>query len=317
MGRFIVAEDGTRAPYWPTTPNAFGGQVNASNNGDTSGDIYRLIGGVVVRDKNKTPQYAGYLSSAFLLPKGTNNNRVIAAGAENVPGPFGQWSHFFLVGLRPGMMYETGSAFTPAVQIDPILPVNIRFVLTYPDGRQVIAEGTGDSTGSFAGKDKWILDVPGIYHYTLEGSWQGYMGYMPGLPPGGGEFYVVEKDKPANAPSLKINLPEQSTFPADKGISFSGNTTADSVYFAAVMPGAVLEQGSLPVVNGKFDYKFDPASLNKATKTYDYTNIQTGNTAIADVVQLSFLSREKAPDGNYYYSFARVIFRGNQVIYSH
>ena len=317
MGRFIVGDDGLRSPYWPTSPNSFGSQVDASPNGDASGDIYRLIGGVVVREKNKTPMYAGYLSSAFILPKGTNNNRIVAPGSEDLPGPFGLKARFFLVGLRPGMMYETGSLFTPAVQIDPVLPVSIRFVMTYPDGRQVTAEGVGDSFGTFAGKDKWLLDIPGIYHYTLEGDWQGYKGYMPGLPPGGGEFYVVNKDKPADAPSLLINLAEETTFPADKGISFTGSTTADSVYFAAVMPGAVLEQGSLHVVNGKFEYKFDPAFLNNSTSTYDITNKQTGKPDIKDVVQLSFFSKEIASDGKAYYSFARVIFRGNKAIYSH
>jgi hypothetical protein len=79
----------------------------------------------------------------------------------------------------------------------------------------------------------------------------------------------------------------------------------------------VLEQGSLPVINSKFEYKFDPVSLNKATATYDITNKQTGVPDIKDVVQLSFFSKEIAPDGKVYYSFARVIFRGNKAIYSH
>jgi hypothetical protein len=66
---------------------------------------------------------------------------------------------------------------------------------------------------------------------------------VPMVPPEGGEFYFVDKDKPADAPSLKINLAEETTFPADKGISFTGSTTADSVYFAAVMPGPCSSRG--------------------------------------------------------------------------
>lgn len=49
MARFIVAQDNVTAPYWPTSPNSFGGQYGASNNGDMPGDIYRLLGGVVLR----------------------------------------------------------------------------------------------------------------------------------------------------------------------------------------------------------------------------------------------------------------------------
>jgi hypothetical protein len=47
VSRFVVGETAIRAPYWSVSPNAFGGQINASSNGDMPGDIYRLIGGVV------------------------------------------------------------------------------------------------------------------------------------------------------------------------------------------------------------------------------------------------------------------------------
>lgn len=36
--RFLVGEDGVRAPYWPTSATNFGGQIGASNNGDHPGD---------------------------------------------------------------------------------------------------------------------------------------------------------------------------------------------------------------------------------------------------------------------------------------
>jgi len=170
MGHFLVADDGTRAPYWPTSMINFGGQINGSSNGDVPGDIYRLIGGVALRNHSQTPLYAGYLASAFLLPAGSDNNRVIQAGAEDLQGPFNLKGRVFLVGTRPGMTYQTGTVFGPAVQIDPILPVTVNFTLSYPDGRQVSTSGTGDSTGSFAGT-KWTLDIPGIYHYYLSADW--------------------------------------------------------------------------------------------------------------------------------------------------
>ena len=237
MSRFLVAEDGTRAPYWPTSPNSFGGQINASSNGDQPGDIYRLIGGVVLRKQGEAPLYAGYLSSAFLLPRGSKNNRVIAPGAEDVTGPNGGKARFFLVGLRPGMLYETGTAFAPAVQIDPILPAAIKFVLIYPDGRQVTAEGVGDRFGSFVGKDRWPLDMPGIYRYTLEATWEGHQGYMPGLPKEGGVFYVIEKDRPAGASGLKLDLPPQSSFDPKKGLTITGASTAKTVTIRGRHPG--------------------------------------------------------------------------------
>ena len=258
MSRFLVAEDGSRAPYWPTSPNSFGGQINASTNGDLPGDIYRLIGGVVLRPMAQVPQYAGYMSSAFLLPKGTNDNRVIAAGSEDLIGPTGDRARFWLVGMRPGMIYETGATFAPAVQIDPMLPVTVTFTLTYPDGRRVTAQGAGDAAGSFVGKDRWPLDVAGVYRYTLGAEWQGHKGVMPGLPADGGEFYVIEKERPAGVTGLRLGLPSQSTFPAAAGLTITGTSSAAEVRYAAVIPGAAILQGTVPVVGGRFTFRFDP-----------------------------------------------------------
>ncbi len=315
MSRFLVAENGTRAPYWPTSPNSFGGQVNASNNGDLPGIIYRLIGGVVLKPKGASPAYAGYMSNGFILPDNTNDNRIIKAGSEDLLGSDGTRSRVFLVSTRPGMIYETGTAFVPVAQIDPILPVNITYTLTYPDGRTVTAQGQGDASGSFAGKDRWTLDMPGIYRYNIVADWQGYKGYMPGLPRDGGEFYVIEKDKPASAPALKLNLPEQSSFSASGTLTITGSSTSKTISYAALTPGAVLDQGTVPVAGGKFIYTFDPAALAAKIPIYDTVNLVTGKPEIKDVVQLTFFSTETGAGGAVYHSAVRVIIRGTTVLY--
>jgi hypothetical protein len=315
MSRFLVAEDGTRAPYWPTSPNAFGGQVNASSNGDLPGDIYRLIGGVVLRRLGQSPQYAGYMANAFVLPKDSKDNRVIAAGSEDLLGSTGEKARFWLVGTRPGMLYETGAAFAPAVQIDPMLPVTVTFTLFYPDGRAVTAQGMGDSFGSFVGKDRWTLDLPGVYRYTLEATWEGFKGYMPGLPKSGGEFYVIEKTPPAGAKGILLDLPTQSSFPPASGLVITGTSSASEIRYAAVIPGAAILQGTVPVEKGRFRFFFDPAAINKTTPTYDTVNLVSGKPEIGDVVHLTFFSEEKTPGGAVYHSFVRLILRGNKVLY--
>lgn len=314
MSRFIVAESITRAPYWPTSPNAFGGQIGASPNGDTPGDVYRLLGAVVLRRKGEAPQYAGYISSAFILPKGTNNNRIVAPGSEDVIGATGEKARFFLVGLRPGMAYETGALFAPAVQIDPIVPATVRFTLDFPDGRQKIAEGVGDRFGSFVGAEKWTLDVPGVYRYRLEASWDGHAGGMPGLPTGGGEFYVFNKERPAGEAGLRIYLPNQSAFSPTQGLTIEGNSSASSVHLAAITPGAVIEVADLPVSNGRFVYRFDPVAVHEKVPIYDIVSITTGQPQIGRVVHLTFFSKERAGDGTPFWDFARVILRGTTAI---
>jgi hypothetical protein len=316
MSRFLVGENGVRAPYWPTSPNSFGGQIGTSNNGDLPGDIYRLIGGIVIRENGGTPKYAGYMSSAFLLPRGTNNNRIIAPGSEDVIGSTGERARFFLVGLRPGMVYETGASFAPALQIDPILPVVIRFTLWFPDGRSAFWEGTSDAFGTFAGSTRSTLDQAGVYTYQIEGQWQGFRGVMPGLPSGGGEFYVIEKDRPANSAAISLNLPGQSTFNAAQGLTIRGTTTASVVYYAAVIPGAVIDQGRLTPTSGAFEYRFDPVAISQRIPTYDIINLVNGRPEIGKVVHLTFFARETPAGGSPIHSFVRVIFRGTKVLYT-
>jgi Zn-dependent metalloprotease len=297
-----------RAPYWPTSPFSFGGQIGASPNGDTPGDIYRLLGAVVLRRTGQAPLYSGYIASAFILPKGSNNNRVVAPGSEDLVSPTGGRARFFLVGLRPGTAFEVGSTFRPAVQIDPLLPVSIHFELDYPDGRRQTADGVGDATGSFAGPSSWALDVPGVYRYRLRGSWNGFEGRMPGLPEEGGEFYVYSK-APAGAARLKLDGATTRTFSASGSLAFSGSSTAPEVHYALITPGAVIEQGDLPVRGGKFQYVFDPAAVHAKVPLYDVVSVTTGKPQIGRVAHLTFFSEERA-GGARFFDLQRVILRG-------
>ncbi len=316
MSRFLVGENGVRAPYWALSPNSFGGQISASANGDLAGDIYRLLGGVVLRKPGQPARYAGYMASGMVLPRQSNNNRVIAPGSEDIQGPTGEKARFHLVGLRPGMVFETGSSFGAAVQIDPMLPADIRYTVQYPDGRTVEAAGPGDAFGTFAGKDRWILDQPGIYRYRIEGWWNGFRGVMPGLPETGGEFYVIEKDRPAGATGLTLDLAGQSTFDASKVLVITGRTTSAQVYFAAAIPGCVVDQGTIVPKNGRFEYRFDPQAINRKAPTYDIINLTNGRPEIGKAVHLTFFARETTSQGQPYHSFARAILRGTRVYYA-
>jgi hypothetical protein len=189
MGRFIVAQDNVISPYWVTSPNSFGGQYGASNNGDLPGDIYRLLGGVVLRPQGEPPKFAGYQASAFILPNGTNNNRIIGPGDADMPSPDGKPARFFLVSTRPGMVYQQGTNFTAVLQIDPIVPCDVLFNLTAPDGSKRVAQGKGDSFGYFTSKEKWPLDQPGVWTYTVNATWNGLKGRVPGLPDQGGYIF--------------------------------------------------------------------------------------------------------------------------------
>jgi hypothetical protein len=317
--RFIVGENQVFAPYWPTSPNGFGGQIAASYNGDLPGDIYRLIGGVAKVDKDKTAVYAGYLSSAFILPGGTNNNRVIAPGDEDLIGATGARARFFLVGFRPGMALPEGATWRPAVQVDPMVPavITVNLSRVESDGSLTSVKswtGTADAGGSWAGADATAALAAGVYRYTLSATWQGFEGKMPGLPDSGGEFYVFSASRPASG-GLSLDLPGSSDFDPAGVLTVKGTSTASSVHYALIMPGAVLDQGVLPVTGGSFEYVVNPAVLHGRAPIYDIRDYYYGGDPyIGRVLHLSFSSQENPAGGTAYWDFRRVIVRGTTVL---
>jgi len=188
--------------------------------------------------------------------------------------------------------------------------------MLYPDGRQVVAQGVGDASGSWAGTSRWTFDTPGVYRYTVDAEWNGYPGVVPGLPRDGGLIFVTDRERPSGASTLAFNLPPLSKFDPAVGTIFNGTSTAATVTYAAVIPGAVLGQGTLPVTNGKFTYAFDPAAIHRSTPTYDTVNVVTKAPEVSDIVHFTFFSQEKASDGRSYWTFVRLIIRGNTIHYT-
>jgi hypothetical protein len=317
QARFIIGDSNVRAPYWPTSPNSFGGQHGASNNGDQPGDLYRFLGGIVKCDLNKNPEYAGYIASGAILPKGTNNNRVITPGSEDIIGSKGAKARFFLIGYRPGMALTLNSAWLPVVIVDPILPAQISLTLTYPDGTtSYSASGTADATGQWAGSAPYTLNQPGVYRYTLTASWNGFTGSMPGLPNNTGEFYVMSATRPPESRGLTVDIPSQSIFSFFSPLQIKGKSSASVVHYALLMPGAVIAQGSVPVTNGEYAIDLNPGEIHRTTPIFDLIYYVTGGElsvwGTGKILHLSLFSNETEASG--FWDFRRVITRGRTVI---
>jgi len=156
--------------------------------------------------------------------------------------------------------------------------------------------------------------MPGVYRYTLSGSWNGYTGRMPGLPSSGGVFYVVPQALPAGAQGILLDNPSQDSFSATSTYTIKGHTSADKVYFALLMPGAVLDIGELPVASGTFTYIVDPAVISQKAPIYDTKYLPTGAAQLGRVLHFTLCAQEKAADGSLYWDMRRVIFRGTTVM---
>ena len=128
----------------------------------------------------------------------------------------------------------------------------------------------------------------------------------------GGEFCLLGEF--SQRAGLRIDGPTQKTFSATTGISVSGTSTASTVHYALIMPGAVIEQGDIAVRSGKFQYLFDPIAVHARVPLYDIVSITTGKPQIGRVIHLTFFSEEKVPGGASFFDVARVILRGTTAL---
>ena len=250
-----------------------------------------------------------------------------------------------------GISYPVGGKCVRDIGFAPAVPAEVEvratlYVNSDPNNkREAYSSGKATLSGIFGvaqGARQLTLDAPGEYHGHVVARYTDSEGHLwvcsmrhagvvypedspivargKKLSIGGklvdrGEFCVVEKERPANAPPLRLDLPEESSFLPKAALRITGWSTAQTVHYAAVITGAVVDQGSLTVNGGKFEYRFDSVAISQATLTYDITNLKTGRPEIFDVVHLTFFSKEQAPGGGSYHSYSRVIIRGTRVLY--
>ena len=86
------------------------------------------------------------------------------------------------------------------------------------------------------------MNQTGVWTYMVNATWNGYQGRVPGLPDAGGWIYVIENGTPPG-PGITMKMPTQQTFSPTAGLNVTGQTTASKVFYAIIIPGAVLEEG--------------------------------------------------------------------------
>jgi hypothetical protein len=79
------------------------------------------------------------------------------------------------------MVYKQDTNYPAVLQIDPIVPCDVLFKLTAPDGSKRTVQGKGDRFGYFTSKDKWPLDQPGYGLCTVNATLEQFQMRVPGL----------------------------------------------------------------------------------------------------------------------------------------
>ena len=322
-----IGEEFIPSAYW-RFDDRYANQIGVGAHGDLPGEIKFQYGAAVLHGSAlDQAHYAIYGSLFVLLPEDDpDGTRTFPPFQGNGGGPSGGplftlkgedidlFIH--LTGVRPGSVLETGNTFALAGAIGPTLPAKVAYTVTAPDGSKRTFSGQANEVGYYyEPEDNFIVDQPGRYTVDLQVTYDGRtsagqvtepfpQGDVLGTARGRFSVYVVS---PHSAP-LEVDMPRHDflTAPADFTVTATPPTgiRLTGGHMTALIPGVVLEDGSLAVEANGLTYDYDPVGLAAGVSILDVE--RNGQPVAADVVTVSLFGEGRDSAGQPSYA-ARIL----------
>ncbi len=322
-----IGEENFESLYWRFN-DRYANQIGVGAHGDLPGEFKFQYGAAVLYGSALDQSHYAIYGSLFVLvpdddPDGT---RTFPPFQGNGGGPSGGplftlkgedidlFIH--LTGIRPGSVLETGNTFALVGAIGPTLPAQVTYTVTAPDGTQRRFSGWANEIGYYyEPEDNFIVDQQGQYTIDLQVTYDGStsagqvtspfpQGDVLGTARGRFSVYVVS---PHSVP-LTVDMPRHDflTAPADFTVTASApaGLTLTEGHMTALIPGVVLEDGSLSVRNNGLTYDYDPVGLAAGVPILDVE--RNGQPVAADVVTVSLFGQGTDSEGQPSYA-ARVV----------
>ncbi|MCZ7582618.1 MAG: hypothetical protein M5R36_04375 [Deltaproteobacteria bacterium] len=297
-------------PCWIVAPNPYGGQINSGKNGDLPGDVYRIMAGLVLKDKETGKNYYDIYSAAIsTLAPGSFNNSVSAPGVHDIRWNNGR-HHKLFIGMDTSQSYLVGEKMMLGGTVMPPTTANVTFTVTKPDGTEESLSGTSSPIGGFSPLRPIPVDQAGVYKVKGIVEKDGATGDIPGTGDGSFYHFAIPPDHPE---FMQIGLPPYSRVPSGDSVHVPLRWPDDvenaTLTWSIMMPGSVLDEGQKAVRGHELDFKITPAQLAIQYPFIDTVDYANGNPMAVDtIVLVFFLEGERG--GEKVYDLARVILRG-------
>ena len=322
-----ISEDALKTAYW-RFGERYADQIGVGAHGDLPGEFKFQYGAAVLHGPALDQSHYAIHGSLFVLVPDDDplGQRTFPPFQGNGGGPSGgplftlkgeEIDLFIhLTGVRPGSILETGNTFALVGAVGPTLPAQVTYTVTAPDGSQRRFSGMANEIGYYyEPDDNFIVDQPGQYTVDLQVIYDGStsagqvtapfpQGDVLGTARGRFSVYVVS---PHSAP-LEVDMPRHDflTAPADFTVTATppAGLTLTEGHMTVLMPGVVLEDGSLTVRSNGLTYDYDPVGLAAGVPILDVE--RDGVPVAADVVTVSLFGQGTDSDGQPSYA-ARVV----------
>jgi hypothetical protein len=309
---YVFEKDGIGS-YWCTNPNPFGRQINAGNNGDLPGDVYRVQAGVVVKDRESGRNYYdAYGSVLAAIDAETPTASVSQVGQRPMVEENGR-KHFLFLASDTHDILLVGERLLLGGMVFPAIEADVRWTVTRPGGEREVITGRSNRLGLVRGKSFIPVDQPGLYRVQAEVFYDGMTGGIVGTE--NGRFWHAAVDRE----DRDLLTAEISTGPVDavRGLSipvtWPESLTEVKVHLGVIMPGQVLDQIDATPEGNRWEYRFDPFDTAAVFPNFDVIDFGHGFVRMADTVVFLFLL-EAMENGEPVFDAVRLVLRGQTLI---
>jgi len=300
-------------PYWVVSPG-MEGEVPTRPVGDLAGDIYRVMAGLVVKDRaNSRLYYDAYASAIANIDPGFAKMSVSAPGERPLVVVNGRPQHYFM-GMDTSVIYNVGDLMVLAGTVMPPVAAEVSFSVTNPGNEKELIRGRSNRLGQFSPPRPVKVDQPGVYRVRCKVEKDGKSGDILGS--GDGEFFNFAL--PAGAPRLlRANLRPISRAGAEQDIRIPLSWPKDlrevKLTHSLNMPGFVLDEGQRSVKGHTHDFIL---RLDQLAVQYPFLEILHHGTGRPDYVDtvVVVLFMEATQGGKNVYDALRLIFRRGMLL---
>jgi hypothetical protein len=305
-----IIESETLGMYWLASPNRFGNHFNVGQNGDLTGDVYRILAGAVIKDFTTGKNYYDAYSAAITVAASDGTSTSILPPGRSPLVTIGIREHFIFLATDTHDALEVGEAIGLGGMVFPAIEADAVWTVTKPSGEQVTARSKANRLGLVRSSTLIPIDAPGIYTIKAQVRYQDLTGDVVGTKDGTFWHCAVPKNSPS---FLRADLPPMLKIDPEKGaeilLTWPDDLQDVKLHYGVMMPGQVLDQGQVSAPHGTWQYRFNPTQVARVYPNVDMRNYATGKWELADTIVFQFFIEAKRGEENVYDSLRLVLRR--------
>ena len=308
------------APCWIISPNDYGYRFHSSPNGDLPEDIYRVMAGLVVKDKQTGEAwYDAYSASIRITAPGTGRTAVKAPGEVPITHTAGRDDYVFM-GLDTSGVFAQGHELLLGGTLMPPVRGTVHLDVEWPSGKTFGGTVQTNRLGGVPPLRGVVMDEPGVYKVRLDIEQErpdGTVVHGDVVGSGDGEilYFALPEDTPrvmaSPLPAMgKVQDLERVEIP----LVWAEGIRDVRLTWSVMTPGALYDEDWIEIPSGNHhDFVWRPRQTQIQLPNYDTVDYESGEGLLTDIVVFVFFL-EGELDGERVFDAVRVVMRGDVLI---